>query len=101
MTRGTTPTYIISFDETIDFSSVDTWLITLKQADAMLSINDPVVDVEEGTLSITLSQEQTLGFKSGQARLQVRGMFADEVAFASNICTVPINPILDERVITS
>ena len=65
----------------------------------LLSIDDPIVDAENSKLTITLTQEQTLGFQKGVANLQVRGVFADETAFASDICTVPINPVLDERVI--
>ena len=100
MTRGTTPTYIISFKEEIQFDSVDTWSVTLKQIPYELNIDDPVVDLVEKTLSVTLTQEQSLGFRKGNAELQVRGVFADGTAFASNIGCVPVNPILDERVLS-
>lgn len=100
MTRGTTPTYTISFEEEIDFSSVTTWAVTLYQFGHTLTIEDPIVDLTENTLTITLTQEQTLLFQKGQASLQVRGVFGDGVAFASNIGCVPINPVLDERVLS-
>ncbi len=100
MTRGTTPTYTISFEEEIDFASVASWIVTLYQFGHMLTIEDPIVDLTENTLTVTLTQEQTLMFQKGQASLQVRGMFGDGVAFASNIGCVPINPVLDERVLS-
>ena len=99
MTRGTTPTYIIDFKEEIDFSSVTTWVVTLRQAGRKLSIEDPVVDLENRTIKVTLNQEQTLRFARGQAELQVRGVFADGTAFASDIGSVPINEVLDARII--
>lgn len=99
MTRGTTPSYIISFKEDIQFSDVSLWTVTLKQWQQSVQFDDPVVDLEEKTLTVTLTQEQTLGFQKGAVELQVRGLFADGTAFASNIGCVPINPILDERVL--
>lgn len=101
MTRGTTPTYIINFEETVDFSTVASWLVTFSQmGHELLSLDNPIVDLTENTLTITLTQEQTLLFQKGVASIQVRGMFGDGVAFASNIGCVPINPVLDERVLS-
>lgn len=99
MTRGTTPSYIISFKEEIQFDDVTFWTVTLKQWQQSVKFDDPVVDLEEKTLTVTLTQEQTLGFSKGTAELQVRGVFADGTAFASNIGCVPINPVLDERIL--
>lgn len=99
MTRGTTPSYIISFKEEIQFDSVDTWSVTLKQIPYEVNIDDPEIDLVEKTLTVTLTQEQTLGFRKGTAELQVRGVFADGTAFASNIGCVPVYPVLDERVL--
>ena len=99
MTRGTTPSYEISFKETFDFAAVDIWSVTLKQWKTEITIDDPDIDYENSKLDITLTQEQTLQFAKGTAELQVRGVFGDGTAFASNIGCVPINPVLDERVL--
>lgn len=99
MTRGTTPSYIISFKEEIMFDSVEIWSVTLKQIPYELNIDNPEVDPVEKTLTVTLTQEQTLGFRKGMAELQVRGVFADGTAFASDIGCVPICPVLDNRVL--
>lgn len=99
MTRGTTPSYIISFNEEVDFEHVVLWSVTLKQWRQSLQFDDPVVDLEEKTLTVTLTQEQTLGFSKGTAEIQVRGVFADGAVFSSTIGCVPVNPILDERIL--
>lgn len=99
MTRGTTPSYIISFEEELDFTAVDLWTVTLKQFPTEVNIDNPYVDMEAKTLTVTLTQEQTLQFRNGKADLQVRGVFANGTAFASNIGCVPVCPVLDERVL--
>ena len=99
MTRGTTPSYELSFKEQFDFAAVDIWSVTLKQWKTEVTIDDPEVDFENSKLTITLTQEQTLLFSKGTAELQVRGVFGDGTAFASDIACVPINPVLDERVL--
>ncbi len=99
MTRGTTPTYVISFNEDLDFSKVKLWSVSMEQYPYEINIDDPVVDAENKTLTVTLTQAQTLGFRKGEAKLQVRGVFVDDTAFASNIGCVTVCPILDERVL--
>lgn len=99
MTRGTTPSYVITFEEELDFTAVDLWSVTLKQFPAEVNIDDPYVDMEAKSLTVTLTQEQTLQFRNGKADLQVRGVFANGTAFASNIGCVPVCPVLDERVL--
>ena len=99
MTKGTTPTYILSFKETIDFSTVVYWTVTMKQGTVIHNIDDPIVDAAESTLTIVLTQQQTLQFTTGEASLQVKGKFSDGTVFASDIQRVHVNPILDERVI--
>lgn len=99
MTRGTTPTYVISFEEDLDFSAVKLWSVTLEQYPYEVNLDEPEVDAENKTLTVTLTQEQSLGFRKGKAELQVRGVFTNGTAFASNIGCVPVCPVLDERVL--
>ena len=98
MTKGTTPTYILSFKEEINFSEVTHWTVTMKQRNAIVNIDNPIVDVENSTLTVVLTQDQTLKFTTGDASLQVKGKFTNGTVFASDIQRVHVNPILDERV---
>ena len=97
MTRGTTPTYRISFKEAIDFEEVDTFQVTIQQNRHQLTKTDGVI--EDDKLLIYLTQEETLGFMDGTAELQVRGKFKGDIAFASNIVEVPVKRVLNQEVI--
>ena len=104
MTQGTTPSYIFRFkDKTIDFSEIDVFQITLKSCSSEITHNseEPCVsiDTEKKTISLTLTQEETLSFKEGEAEVQVRGRFFDGVAFASKVYRVPVNRSLNKEVI--
>lgn len=104
MTRGTTPTYKITFEQDIDFSTVDAFYFTLKQSSTAkvtrkISGDSPSIDAENRTIEWTLTQEETLKFKEGGAELQVRGKFKDDVAFATKVYRVPVNRILYDEVI--
>ena len=99
MTRGSTPTYTISFEEEIDFDTVKTWSVAFEQGRNQLRLDSPEIDPEEKTLTVTLSQADTLRFADGEAKLQVRGVFYDDVAFVSDIVVVPVHPVIDERIL--
>lgn len=52
------------------------------------------VEIKDNKVSVFLTQSQTLLFKSGTAKMQVRGIDSNGTAWASNIISVPVNPIL-------
>lgn len=98
MTRGTTPTYKVKFVDEIDFLDVETFYATLKQSDvAKVTRKDP--EIEDNTLIFTLTQEETLKFKEGEAELQIRGKFNDGTAFTTKVIRVPVNRVLYSEVI--
>lgn len=98
MTRGTTPSYKITFADEINLSDVDSFYVTLKQDEqAKLTRKDPSVDGD--SLVLTLTQEETLHFKEGMAFLQVRGKFTDGTAFATKVIPVPVHKVLYDEVI--
>ena len=104
MTRGTTPTYTIKFQVTVDFEDVEVFYLTLKQSEKRMvtkkiPVDDPAVNKEERTVEWTLTQMDTLKFKEGEAELQVRGKFTDNTAFATKVMRVPVNRVLDDEVI--
>ena len=99
MTRGTTPSYTLYFTDDIDLTAVQGFNVTLKQGHYMITKQDVEVNAEEKTISFSLTQAETLGFKDGDAEMQVRGKFANKIAFATKICRVPVNRVLLEGVI--
>lgn len=99
MTRGTTPSYIITIKDLDDLAGNHVE-VDIKQGAALLQFEDDDVIIDENTIKITLTQEQTLTLSAGSAKLQVRGIRQDGTAWASNIITVPVNPILRAGVIS-
>lgn len=98
MRRGTTPTFEVDCD--IDLTGF-TIFLTIKQADEELTLTPSVTATQTGcTLAVTLTQEQTLGFKSRQpASMQIRAVNAAGLAVASNIMQVDVGMILRNGVI--
>ena len=101
MRRGTTPTIIINVTGE-DFED-STLYVTLEQGCFEMTKSGTDVEVtptETGsTVSIYLSQEETLMFAPGKASIQIRWINSGGMAQASPIKNIEINPILLEGVI--
>lgn len=111
MIRGTTPTHV--FYTEIDLSNIDKIFVTYKQGkDVILekSIDDVEINEEEKSISVHLSQEDTLKFKDKnwtwlypnenakdtKVKIQIRIKFLDDSAIASNIILVDVDDILKD-----
>lgn len=101
MTRGTNPTYILTVDPD-DFQSLEehSLYVTIKQGCNEITLTDDDLEVEANVITVTLTQEQTLSFRQGNAQLQLRGLDEDGIAYASDIVIVQVNPVLYQEVIT-
>lgn len=101
MRRGTTPTIIIRVIGE-DFDGA-TMYVTLEQGSYEVTKTGDDVTVtptESGsTVSIFLSQSETLGFSKGTARIQIRWIDSGGIAQASPIKSIDVGPILLEGVI--
>lgn len=101
MRRGTTPTIIINVTGE-DFED-STLYVTLEQGALELtkSGNDVLVTPTEtgSTVAIFLTQEETLMFTKGTAKIQIRWIDSSGIAQASPIKNIEVNPILLEGVI--
>lgn len=101
MRRGTTPTITITVTGE-DFAGA-TMYVTLEQGNYELTKTgaDVVVTPTQtgSTVVIFLSQEETLGFIKGTAKIQIRWINSSGVAQASPIKNIEVDPILLEGVI--
>lgn len=99
MFRGTTPTNI--FDVDVDCTTAELIYITYSQRGRTIvekTISD--IDVTAETLSVTLTQAETLKFNAiNEVEIQIRVKFPDDKAIASNIITTTAERILKEGVI--
>lgn len=100
MRKGTTPTLRLVLD--IDTAYLAKCWVTLRQAGQKITkTGADVVRGEDGkSLSLTLTQEETLGFAAGgSVEVQLRAIATTGEAVASEIATVPVDGILMDGVI--
>ena len=101
MRRGTTPTLTISVTG-IQVSDLKTIKVTFKQGSVEITKNTDEVSVDGyyNTISVYLTQEETLKFNGGSVSVQIRGLLADgTTAIASKIKTLTMEKILLDGVI--
>ena len=100
MRRGTTPKN--KFIPDIDLTDAEEIYITYKQGCRVLEkTKADLIDLEPELISVELSQEETLMFKSygDDIEIQVRAKFAGGNVSASNIVKVPVERVLKEGII--
>ena len=91
MMRGTTPTEIYKINSTkVDLSACKQIWVTIVDWDCMeysWGIDRLDIDAENDTVSLTLTQAETLAFVPGRAYAQLRFLHNNDKAFGSKrIC---------------
>lgn len=97
--RGTTPTNV--FNVNVDLRDVEDILITYSQKGKPV-INKTIsdVDITENSVTVTLTQTETLKLDHVyDVQIQIRALFDDGTAIASDIISVDVGAILYEGVI--
>lgn len=99
MYRGTTPTNTFRTGD-LDLSTADAVYITYKQRGKVIAEKTKAdCTFGENSVSVTLTQEDTLNFSESDVLIQIRARFPDGRAVASNIIETPALAILKEGVI--
>ena len=96
MRRGTTS--VLKLVTETDWSGYDIW-VTIEQKNYEATFKDEKVQLSESCTDIYLSltQEETLAFDKGSAKVQVKGKKDDNV-IATEIASIKIEDILNEEV---
>ena len=98
MRRGTTPT--LTFTTPYEADIIESGFITFQQRQVNVldvALSDPSVTVADNSISITLTQEQTLSFSTAApCEAQIRAILASGKAVASNIVDIPVCAILKD-----
>ena len=98
MRRGTTPT--LTFTTPYAANLVESGFITFNQRGATVldvPLSDSSVTIADQSISITLTQEQTLAFTiAAPCEAQIRAVLDSGKAVASNIVCIPICAILKD-----
>lgn len=104
--RGTTPTVVFKVKTELDLSEIVELWITFKpktgdprQRDMTYTLEDVTIDPLLKTISLFMSQEDTLAFNEKPYNVQVRLRTQDDSAYASSIIEEPIGKILKDGVI--
>lgn len=99
MYRGTTPAHTFTTDT--DLSEADVIYITYKQ-NGQIVLEKTKADItfdtvqQEYTMTVGLSQAETLALDDSQVAIQIRARFSDGRAIASNVISVPVRQILKD-----
>lgn len=99
MTRGTTPTITLTVTD-VPLSGATIYL-AFRQGRHLLikSGSDLTVDTAEGTVAVTLTQAETLQFAPGTCEIQIRGIYATGVSFATEIITDQVYDVIQNGII--
>lgn len=104
--RGTTPTVVFNVKTELDLSDVVELWITFKpksadprHRDMTYTLEDVTIDPLLKTISLFMSQEDTLAFNEKPYNVQIRLRTSDDLAYASSIIEEPIGKILKDGVI--
>lgn len=102
--RGTTPTITCRIKQEIDLHNiVQVWIYIAQQNKVKVdkTVSDVVFDYENRTVAVTLSQEDTLALKEGEAKIQIRGLMQDDTALGMIAKTIDIKQIYKQGIITT
>ena len=90
MYRGTTPNIVIKVNSDLDLSAMEQIWVTFKNKSAEKNYDKEVIEVDavNNTLSLTMSQEDTLAFQTcgsmqGKVEVQLRLLDDEGMAYAS------------------
>lgn len=100
MYRGTTPTLVFNINTELDLNTIKEVWITFDLSPRLTYTKDDVeIDDELKTITLNLSQEETLKFNKHDVKVQLRFLLEDGNAYASPIKSITVNDILQNGVI--
>lgn len=99
MYQATTPTFVLTLPNEVDLTQAKTVMFSFRQGGFALDKSGNDLTVEPNTVSVYLSQAETVGLRNGLAQIQLNWAYDDGSRACTNIVNVSINPNLYEAVI--
>lgn len=90
MVQGTTPTFKLTLPDSVDPSQFHKIVFSFEQDDTKIKKTESDLVIEGQTISVFLTQQETLSFKVGRAELQLNWLYADNTRACSEIAYVDI-----------
>ena len=100
--RGTTPTIILHVtNEDFNMANISECHVTIQNDNGRNKkvFENPIIDVEEKTISVPLTQEDTLSYEYGNINIQVKVKLTIGSVIASPVITTNMNRILEETIL--
>lgn len=99
MVQATTPTFVLTLPQTVDLSEAENVYFTLRQGSVEISKTGDELTIDGQTVSVYLTQAETLGISVGQARLQLNWTYANGGRACTNIAHVAVTENLLKEVV--
>lgn len=98
MIRGTTPTH--TFRVSVDLREADVvWLTYSQREKVVVEKSKADMEITENTVTVKLTQEDTLKFKEDCVYAQIRARFSDGTAIACPVRRTTAQKVLKEGII--
>ena len=102
MYRGTTPTLVFTVNTELDLNEIEEVWITFDVTPKITyTKKDVVIDDTDKSITLQLSQEETLKFNKHDVKVQLRFLLSDGKAYASPIKNITVDDILQNGVISA
>ena len=99
MVQATTPTFVLTLPNTVDLSLARNIYFTLRQRATVIEKTGADLTVDGQTVSVYLSQVETLALNAGQARLQLNWTYQGGERACTNIASVAVTENLLKKVV--
>lgn len=101
MYRGTTPTIVLELDTEVSLANLAEMWVTFKTSTVEVTklLEDVIIDDALKTVTVMLSQEETLKLYNGRGSVQIRFRDENDLAYVTEIADLNIGKILKEGVI--
>ena len=99
MVQATTPTFILTLPDTVDLSLAANIYFSLKQGKVEIQKENDSLVVDGQTVSVYLTQAETLQLSAGSAQLQLNWTYTDGSRACTNVATVQVTSNLLKKVV--
>ena len=99
MVQATTPTFILTLPNTVDLAAIENMYFSLQQNGTVIKKTGDDLVIDGQTVSVYLSQAETLQILSGTASIQLNWTYSNGERACSNIVSVPVSGNLLKEVV--
>ena len=100
MVQATTPTFVLTLPNTVDLTQTHNLYFTMKQGGVSVQKSTDDLTVDGYTVSVYLSQSETLKVGVGTAQIQLNWTYSDGSRACTNIASVKVDDNLLKEVVS-